>query len=133
MIILFYRGLAYLFLMTLKFQALSAGTVFDKPIVLKKAIWKTSIELAHARESKTLFDSGFHISDSRNWILEFFSVELGFQIPIINGIPDFFKCIPGSKAQDSGFHDLNFPDYGFHRQKFIRFQNPDSVTWGEFN
>ena len=38
MIILFYRGLAYLFLMTLKFQALSAGTVFDKPIVLKKAI-----------------------------------------------------------------------------------------------
>ena len=32
MIILFYRGLAHLFLMTLKFQALSAGTVLTNPL-----------------------------------------------------------------------------------------------------
>ena len=44
------------------------------------------------------------------------SVELGFRILIliVSGIPD-------SKAQD----------WRFHKQKFARFRNPDSVTWGE--
>ena len=31
------------------------------------------------------------------------SVEFGFLIPIVNGIPDFLSCIPDSKAKDSGF------------------------------
>ena len=31
------------------------------------------------------------------------SVELGFRIPIVNVIPDYWSCIPDSKVQDSGF------------------------------
>ena len=53
--------------------------------------------------------------------LRSFSVELGFRIPIISGIPDSLSCIPDSKAQYSGFH----------KQKFPRFRNPDSLTCGE--
>ena len=52
-------------------------------------------------------DSRFQLLDSKS-----FSVELGFRIPIVNGVPD-------SKAQDSGFHKQIFP----------RFRNPDSLTW----
>ena len=49
------------------------------------------------------------------------SVELGFWIPIVSGIPDSLGCIPDSKAQKSGFH----------KQKFHTFRNPDSLIWGE--
>ena len=45
----------------------------------------------------------------------FLSVELRFWIPIVSGIPDSLSCIPDSKAQD----------YGFHKQKFLGFRNPD--------
>ena len=31
------------------------------------------------------------------------SMKLGFWIPIFSGIPDSLRCIPDSKAQDSGF------------------------------
>ena len=54
-------------------------------------------------------DSGFHVYDS------------GF---FVSGtwIPDsIFGGILDSKAQDSRFH----------KKKFPRFQNPDSVAWGE--
>ena len=81
-----------------------------------------SIRSPHARKSKTVIDS-----DSG-----FFSVELGFLIPIVSGIPDSLSCVPYSKAQDSGFliffvsgtqslvglrilsglHTQNFPDCG---------------------
>ena len=44
-------------------------------------------------------DSRVQLLDSRS-----FSVELGFRIPIVSGILDFYGCIPDSKAQDSGFH-----------------------------
>ena len=37
------------------------------------------------------------------------SVELGFWIPIVSGIPDSVSCIPDSKTRDSGFHKQNFP------------------------
>ena len=51
-----------------------------------------------------------------------FSVELGFRIPIVcSGIPDSLRCIPDSKANDSGFRKQNFPG----------FRNPDALTWGE--
>ena len=54
-------------------------------------------------------DSGFPVRDSGFFVS-------GTWIPdsIVNGIPD-------SKAQD----------WRFHKQKFPRFRNPDSVTWGE--
>ena len=75
------------------------------------------------RESKTVVDSGFHALDSGLWtpdsrygIPDSLSLELGFRILIliVSGISD-------SKAQDSRFR----------KQKFPRFRNPDSVTWGE--
>ena len=75
------------------------------------------------RESKTVLDSGLHALDSKFQLLDSrsFSVELGSWIPIVIGILDSYSCIPDSKSQDSGFH----------RQKFPRFRNPDSFTWGE--
>ena len=75
------------------------------------------------RESKTVLDSGFHALDSKFQLLDSrsFSVELGSWIPIVSGILDSYSCTPDSKSQDSGFH----------RQKFPRFRNPDSFTWGE--
>ena len=48
-------------------------------------------------------------------------MELGFWILIVSGIPDCLSCIPYSKTQDSGFR----------KQKFPRFRNLDSLTWGE--
>ena len=65
-------------------------------------------------------DSTQWIPDSRYWIPGSLSVELGFRILIVSGIPDSFSCIPDSTAQD----------FKFHPQKFPRFQNPDSLSWG---
>ena len=41
----------------------------------------------------------------RYWILHLYSVDLGFRIP------DFYSCIPDSKAQDSRFHEQKFPGF----------------------
>ena len=49
-------------------------------------------------------DSTQWIPDSRYWIPDSLSVELGFRIPIVSGIPDSFSCIPDSTAQDFKFH-----------------------------
>ena len=81
-------------------------------------------KLAHVRESKTVLDSGFHAVDSgfhNYWIAHLFSVKLWFCIPIVSGTPDFYSCISDSKAQDSRYH----------KQKFPRFRNSDSLTWRE--
>ena len=57
------------------------------------------------------------------------SVELGFWIAIVSGIPDSPSCIPVSKAWDSGFHKQIFPysGYGFLKQKFPGIS--DFLTW----
>ena len=70
----------------------------------------------HARESKTVLDSGFNFVGSGFQVLlsTSFSVELGFRTPIVSGIPDSYSCIPDSNAHDSGLH----------KQKFPRFRNP---------
>ena len=68
------------------------------------------------RESETIFDSGFQSLGSR-----FLSLELGFRIPIVTGIPDSLSCIPDSKAQNSRFQ----------KQKFLWFRNPNSLSWNE--
>ena len=44
------------------------------------------------------------IMNATNWISDSLSVELGFRLPIISGIPDSLSWNPDSKAQDSGFH-----------------------------
>ena len=69
----------------------------------------------------------YPIQPSNNWAqipgtdFQFLSVELGFWIPIVSGIPDSLSCIPDSKAQD----------FGFHKQNFYGFRNPYSIKWGE--
>ena len=69
----------------------------------------------HIRESKTVLDSGFQALNSRFQMLDStLSVELGFRIPIVSWILD-------SKARD----------YGFQKQRFPVFQDPDSLIWGE--
>ena len=67
-------------------------------------------------------DSTPWIPNSRYWIPDSLSVELGFRIPIVSGIPDSISCIPDSTAQDSKFH----------LQKFPRFQNSNSLSWGDY-
>ena len=76
----------------------------------------------HVRESKTLLDSGFHAVDSGFHLLDSrsFSVELGFRIRIVSGIPDSYTCIPDSKAQDSGFHKQKFPRFRIPNAKISR-------------
>ena len=99
----------------------------------------------HVRESKTVLDSGFNFVSSGFQVLlsTSFSVELGFRIPIVNGIPDSYSCIPDSNAHDSRLHMQNFPRFripreknsqysGFHMQKFPGFRNPDSLIWGDW-
>ena len=46
-----------------------------------------------------------------------FSVELGFWIPIVRGIPDSLSCILDSKAQEFGFHKQNFPRFRIPQAK----------------
>ena len=48
------------------------------------------------------------------------SVKLGFWVSIVRGILDSLGCFLDSKVQDSGFH----------RQKFHRYQNAGSLSWG---
>ena len=76
--------------------------------------WNTCVNVSpRVMESKTLLDSGFHTVDSGFHLLDSrsVSVELGFRIRIVSGIPDSYTCIPDSKAQDSGFHKQKFPRF----------------------
>ena len=73
---------------------------------------------------KTMIIPCKEIQDSlRFWILrrgsvqisgtgfQYLSVELGFRIPIVSGIPDSLSCIPDSKAKDFWLHEQNFPGF----------------------
>ena len=57
---------------------------------------------------------GFQAVESGFWTL---SVEFRFRIPIVSLIPDSLSYIP----------DFNAHDSGFHMQKFLGFQNLDSL------
>ena len=59
-------------------------------------------------ESKTAIGTEFYAMDSK---FQSLSVERGFWIPIVSGIPDSLSCIPDSKAQESGLHKQNFPRF----------------------
>ena len=68
----------------------------------------------HVKKSKTVLDSGFHAVDSGFQVVNpnSLSVEqFKFQIPIVSGITDSLSCIPDSKAQNSRFHEKNFPGF----------------------
>ena len=63
------------------------------------------------RKSKTVLDCRFQATDS--WLQgldsRFLSVELGFRIPIVTGIPDSLSCIPDTtESQDSRFTRKHF-------------------------
>ena len=64
-------------------------------------IFASAVRRLHVRESSTVLDSGFH--DCRIRIpgtgFQYLSVELGFWIPVVSGIPDSLSCIPVSKTQ----------------------------------
>ena len=72
----------------------------------------------YVRESKTVLDSGFHSVDSGFQLLDSrsFSMELGFRISIVSGIPNSYSCIPDSKAKIPDSTGKNFQDSGFHMQ-----------------
>ena len=50
------------------------------------------------------------------------SVEVGFWISIVSGIPDALSCISNSKAPENS---------GFRKHNFLGFRIQDSPTWGE--
>ena len=54
----------------------------------------------HVRASNIVWDSGFQALDS-----EFFVSGTWIRIPNVSRIRDSVRCIPDSKAQDSGFHE----------------------------
>ena len=68
-----------------------------------------TIKSPHARESKTVLDSGFR------------AVEIGFPILIVRSmIFDSLSCIPDSKAQDSGILKENVPSFRIPQAKISR-------------
>ena len=67
-------------------------------------------------------------SGSTPWIPDSLSLELGFRIPIVSGIPDSLSCTPDSKAQNSWFHSKTLLDSESHKRKSHRFRNLNSLT-----
>ena len=80
----------------------------------------------NVRESKTLFDSGFHAVDSRFQVLNYRFFASGSWISIIIGIPDFLRSILDYK--NLGFW---IPKFQIPRQKLPGFWYSDSLMWGE--
>ena len=70
-------------------------------------------DFAPLKGIKTVFDSGFHAVD---FGFPSLSVELGFQISIVRGIPDSLSCIPavaiGKKKpeKNQGFNRIRTRD-----------------------
>ena len=67
-------------------------------------------------------DSGFGVLDS-----SLFQWNMDSRFHSLVG---YLSSILDSKALDSGFH-MQVPDSGSYKQKYSRFRNPDSLTWGE--
>ena len=75
----------------------------------------------HIREYKTVLDFEFHAKDSgfQELASNFMSVELGFWIPVVSGIPDSLSRSPDFKAKNSSNSTT----------KISRIQ--DSLIWGD--
>ena len=85
----------------------------------------TSARSSHVRESKTVLDSGFYAMNSGFQVLDSSLCQwhLGSGFKSLEGLR-----IPKPRIVDS---TSNFPDSGFHQQKFLGFRNPHSLTRGE--
>ena len=86
----------------------------------------------HAKQSRTVLDSGFHAVDSRFQVLDsWFSYQwnldsclqslVGFRIPLAE------YRIPKPSIPDSA--EKNFPDSRFHKPKIARLRNLDYFTY----
>ena len=74
------------------------------------------------REYKTVLDPGFQRREFRipDTGFQSLTVELGFWIPIVSGIPDSFSCISDSTALDSRSHKQNFRRFWIPQAKISR-------------
>ena len=72
------------------------------------SVW-TGLQILQLAHCKRIQDSWFWIPYRGFRIpgtgFQCLSVELGFWIQIVSGIPDSLSCIPDSKAHDSRFHE----------------------------
>ena len=76
------------------------------------------------------------IQDSLGFWIPFHGFRIpgaGFQsFPVeFHSLVGCLSSILDSKALDSGFRIKIFADSGSYKQKFSRFRNPDTLTWGE--
>ena len=97
-----------------------------KDICLLHQLFPLFYTSPNVRESKTLFDSGFHAVDSRFQVLNYRFFASGSWISIIIGIPDFLRSILDYK--NPGFW---IPKFQIPRQKLPGFWYSDSLMWGE--
>ena len=74
-----------------------------------------SVSSPHIRESRTVLDAGIQATDSGSQVMDTGFFVSGTWILDSNRQwdPDFWICIPNSKAQDSRFHENKFPDSKF--------------------
>ena len=74
------------------------------------------------REYKTVLDPGFQRREFRipDTGFQSLTVELGFWIPNVSGIPDSFSCISDSTALDSRPHKQNFRRFWIPQAKISR-------------
>ena len=87
-----------------------------KDICLLHQLFPLFYTSPNVRESKTLFDSGFHAVDSRFQVLNYRFFASGSWISIIIGIPDFLWSIldyknPGFLLNNSWVKNLSVCDY----------------------
>ena len=61
--------------------------------------------------------------------LGFWIPRLGFRIPGTVFSPVFVFRIPKLRISDCTCKII--PDSGVHKQKFLGYQNPDCLTWGD--
>ena len=97
-----------------------------KDICLLHQLFPLFYTLPNVRESKTLFDSGFHAVDSRFQVLNYRFFASGSWISIIIGIPDLLRSILDYK--NPGFR---IPEFQIPKQKLPGFWYSDSLMWGE--
>ena len=97
-----------------------------KDICLLHQLFPLFYTSPNVRESKTLFDSGFHAVDSRFQVLNYRFFASGSWISIIIGIPDLLRSILDYK--NPGFQ---IPEFQIPKQKLPGFWYSDSVMWGE--
>ena len=59
------------------------------------------------------------------------SVELEFKVPISSGISHFSSCIPDTKAVFPDPTNKIHPDFGFNKQNFPSFRDPNFLSWAD--